>query len=266
MSRLLGGTSHGARLVRSGLRGLWEGGRDLLFPLTCAACDARLAAHQQTFCARCAASLWPIDPRDCCRRCAAPKTTTNLGVRPCVHCRLLPPDLARIFAPLRYGGALRDAILRLKWSGRDDLAAGLAAWLLQSTAFSQPDWDGLVPVPLHPRRLAQRGYNQAALLGVALHNELARRSQPVPALLFGCLLRRTDSPPQKTSTVAERFAATRDAFACHAGQPGLLVGKRLLLIDDVVTTGATAAACAKLLRSAGAAEVSVLALARAGDD
>lgn len=120
--------------------------------------------------------------------------------------------------------------------------------------------DVVIPVPLHPARLAARGYNQAALLGAAVAGELA-----VP-LVARALSRTRATPPQARLDRAARLGNVAGAFRVR--MPARVRGRRVLLIDDVSTTGATLAACAAALREAGAAEVTALVVARTehGDD
>lgn len=179
----------------------------------------------------------------------------------CGDCALLSSHLRRIHAPFEYGGALAEALLRLKWRGRDDLARPLGKLLGPSLRrlWRREGFDLVVPVPLHPRRLRQRGFNQATLLAAAGLKAAAlggnRRLSPT-------LLRRVRSdPPARSMRREARFLRTHAAFSVAA--PRQVAGRRVLLIDDVVTTGATVSACATALHAAGALHVEALALLRA---
>jgi ComF family protein len=145
----------------------------------------------------------------------------------------------------------------LKYSGRRRAARRLAALLLEDDAVRRlvATSDVLVPVPLHPRRLRQRGFNQSALLAAALGHTLAR---PVCA---DALVRRRETAPQAGLTAAERRRNVRDAFALR--RRARTAGRVVTLIDDVTTTGATALACARALANGGASEVRLLTVARA---
>jgi len=170
--------------------------------------------------------------------------------------------LARIHAPYEYGGALAEALVCFKWRGRDDLARPLGQLLAPTLAAYAKDLTPaalVVPVPLHPRRLRQRGYNQAVLLGRAAV-EAAGLGGQLP-LLPSALRRVHIDPPSRGIGPQERFGRTQGAFAVH--RPALVAGKQVLLIDDVVTTGATVLACATALVAAGAERVEALALLRA---
>jgi ComF family protein len=154
---------------------------------------------------------------------------------------------------------MREAIHALKYGGRPVVATPLGRLLADLAPGVVPappaEWaEGLVPVPLHRARLAERGFNQAELLAAPC---AARWRLPV----FGRVLVRTrPTPPQTDLDAAARRANVRNAFAVP--RPAEVRGRRLLLVDDVLTTGATADAAAQALRAAGAAAVGVLTLAR----
>jgi ComF family protein len=163
------------------------------------------------------------------------------------------PAFDSVAAPLLYGGELATAIRRLKFADRAELAPRLA--LLVRPLMAQRPGALIVPVPLSPRRLRQRGYDQAALL--------ARAARPARGRVLQGLLRRVrDTPPVAHLPLAERARAVRGAFAVRPAGLGRLEGRDLVLFDDVVTTGATADACARALKQAGARRVDVIALAR----
>lgn len=240
---------------------------DLLWPRRCAGCDAGLllpGAADPLFCPDCRLTVSPIDPRSSCPRCAAPVVIfepSSLRAPACLDCRRLPALLGRLSAPYEYGGALADALLRLKWRGRDDLAAPLGALLAPALLGRAGRCDVVVPVPLHRRRLRQRGYNQAALLARAALRTAGLRG--VLPLRPGLLLRTRADPPARGLGPEGRFLRTVGAFAVPPRARLAVMGQRVLLVDDVVTTGATALGCATALRSAGARSVEVLALLRA---
>jgi ComF family protein len=151
---------------------------------------------------------------------------------------------------------LRVAIHELKFSGRRRAAARLAELLLETEAarLLVATSDVLVPVPLHPRRLRERGFNQAALVA----QELGRRSDR--SCCPDALVRRLDTAPQAGLSAAARRRNVREAFAVR--RKASVAGKTVTLVDDVVTTGATALACGRQLVAAGAREVRLLSLAR----
>jgi ComF family protein len=223
------------------------GALDLLFPPRCAACDE---PGESPFCAVCAETLIPLPAG--CPLCGAPQDESLLPAlkpRRCPHCRAQPPAFAFASAPYLHGGALADAIHRLKYEHREDLGAALGVLFEACIA---PKSDVLVPIPLHPHRLRQRGYDQAVLLA----GGAAKRF----GLPFVRLLRRVRETGQQVGRDrTSRARGVRGAFAAA----GPVRGARICLIDDVLTTGATASAAAGALLEAGAARVEVRTLARA---
>lgn len=161
-----------------------------------------------------------------------------------------------IWAVHAYGGPLLRALGRLKFHGQPAWAGPLGA-VLSTSPVLRHGWDALVPVPLHPARLRGRGYNQAALLGRFARGWLP---SPRPPLRPRWLARLRATAPQHRLPAAERHDNLQGAFAVP--RPALVRGKRVLLVDDVTTTGATLAAARQALVAAGAAEVGALALLR----
>jgi ComF family protein len=161
---------------------------------------------------------------------------------------------AATFAP-----PLSEAIRAFKYRDRPDLAPPLADLLLhQLGRIALPAPEVLVPVPLHPRRLAERGYNQAALLARRLARRWGGRAIPM------ALARRRFTAQLAGQPRDFRVAQVENAFVVR--RPDLVQGRCTVLVDDVLTTGATAAACVRALRAAGAKAWTVVAIARAGRD
>jgi ComF family protein len=178
----------------------------------------------------------------------------------CGGCRRAPFPFNRAFAALAYGGALTQALLRFKHGGHRHLARPLAIHLAPVLDAAAGQGAELVcPVPLHPRRLRQRGYNQVLELLRAANGELPGGLR-IPVLL-DALARTVDTPTLGHQSPAMRSQIVARAFAVsHAPA---VVGKRILVVDDVMTTGSTLAECARTLVAAGASHVMVAALARA---
>jgi len=217
---------------------------DLIFPPRCPGCG-RLG---ELFCDACRSQVEPITG-PVCPRCGRPTERAEL----CNSCRQSASHLDRIVSAVVFAGPIRAAIHELKYNNGRALAAPLAAYLVDAWQGADMTADCIVPVPLHARRQAERGYNQSALLARALS-----RSVGVP-LDEKLVIRHKATQQQALLNAAQRRENVRDAFACR----GPANGRQIVLVDDVCTTGSTLEACAAALRAAGAAHVSALTLARA---
>ena len=226
----------------------------VVFPSGCPACG-RLLAHpgRGPLCEPCWAGL-PRHRSVVCG-CGLPLPP---GLGACGRCRRGRQPFASGASLGPYEGTLRVVVHQLKYAGRRRAAARLAEALLEDPAVRAlvATSDVLVPVPLHPRRLRERGFNQSALLA----EEIARRTGR--AVCPDALVRRVDTVPQAGLSAAARRRNVRDAFAVR--RRASVAGKTVTLVDDVVTTGATARACARRLAEAGAGEVRLLTIARVG--
>ena len=248
---------------------LWR----VAYPEQCISCGAVLGLGRRHFCEACAGKL-PWIGAHCCARCGsqvAPHSVTKGG---CAACRGRRFAFARAVAPFRYEGTIRDLILAFKLGGRPSLVYVLGDLLCDHLAeggVSQTA-DLVVPVPLHWRRRARRGYNQARLLALEIG---ARFGLPVASRV---LRRGRDTRTQTALSGLGRQANVREAFVARVASvdQGLvgrlwarargavdLLGRRVLLVDDVMTTGSTVHECARVLKEAGAAAVVVAAVARA---
>ena len=218
---------------------------NLLFPQWCVGCGKK----GDFICHSCRRSLPRIMP-PLCPRCGKPQSSGIL----CSSCVSWQAEIDGIRSPFRFDGVMRQAIHQLKYRNLRTLAAPLARLLNDYLNTSPVPGEVLVPVPLHRKRLRERGYNQSSLLA----RELGKlTSLPV---VDNCLIRQRHAPPQtRTSTVDERQSNVADAFACGDQR---LRDKQVLLIDDVSTSGATLDACAAALKVAGATSVWGLVLAR----
>jgi ComF family protein len=209
----------------------------------CDACTSRIRWIREPWCPQCGLPL-ASPPNHPCDRCA-----TDL------------PAFARLRAVARYRpkdeerDPLGLALRALKYSGRRALAPSLSMLLAERFPFERGSHDVVAPVPLHVDRLRARGFNQALLLARGPARRFGLRLDPA------LLTRVRDTPPQVGLTEAERRSNVRRAFALRPGRS--VKGLRVLLVDDVCTSTATARACAAVLRGQGAASVDVLVAARA---
>lgn len=174
----------------------------------------------------------------------------------CAPCLDDPPPFARARAALRYDDASREIILAFKHGDRTESVRTFTPWMARSGADLLREADALLPVPLHRWRLLRRRYNQAGLMAAALSRLCGKPSLP------DTLVRTKHTPPQGHKTPGERAENIRNAFRVPARRIEKIVGKRLVLIDDVYTSGATVRACTQTLLGAGAARVEILTLAR----
>ena len=217
-------------------------GRSLL-PQACVLCGA--ASGTKLICTECNEGL-PRLARSGCAVCAVPLASGKV----CGACLDSPPRYARVTAPFTYRFPVNALIHAYKYGSRLALAQPLGEMLAQAVA---RDVDAIVPMPLAPRRLAQRGFNQA----LELARVVARRTG-IPLLPHACR-KVVDTPSQAALPWAERAKNVRRAFVCDAD----LRGRRIAVIDDVLTTGATLNELARVMRRAGAREVRGWVVARA---
>lgn len=229
-------------------------GVDLILPPRCLACGA-LVSEPATLCAACFGQLTFVTS-PVCRCCGLPFPLAEAAppAGRCDHCAAAPPVFDAARAALVYDEASAPLILRFKHADRLDATPAFAAWMGRAGADLLTPDSLLVPVPLHPRRLFARRYNQAAILAAAI----ARKTGLARDLR--ALVRVRHTPIQGHRGPQARRDNVRGAFA--VARPDPLRDRSVVVIDDVLTTGATAEACALALRAAGAARVSILTLAR----
>lgn len=233
---------------RPGWTALVEGLVDFIYPRTCALCGEAGQAGID-LCEDCRSLLPWLETA--CARCALP-LSGNLSA--CGRCLRHPPEFEAAVAAFRYERPIDHLVTRLKYSACLAHAHLLAAVYPQRLLGTVAGCDVLAPVPLHPARIRERGFNQAQLLA----GYLARRVR-VPVMPTA-LRRVRHTPSQAGLDAAHRIANMRHAFAASPAVAGMHVG----LIDDVVTTGSTVRSAAAALKTAGSVRVTVIAVARAG--
>lgn len=230
---------------------------DLLYPALCPVCDATLGlGRRDPLCRVCWTGIERLGP-PCCGRCGLPLPSfapTVMAIPAVCHaCAAVAPAFDYARAAGVYAGTLRDALHAFKFGGKRTLARPLADLMLeQCGGLLGPHVDALVAVPLTDERERDRGFNQAALL--AAHLAAASGLPLRPRWLSRC----RGTRPQTELTAGERRANVARAFAASPR----VAGTHVVLVDDILTTGATAAECARTLRAEGARAVGVLAVAR----
>ncbi len=228
---------------------------DYALPPRCPGCGFIVEADD-AFCLDCWSGMHFLG-QPCCARCGLPFDHDMGNGALCGACIASPPPFDSARAVLAYGDVARKVALRLKYGRRIGLARLIAGQMMRRL----PDLEApavIVPVPLHRRRLWWRGFNQSALIG----DQLGRLAG-VPVDRHG-LLRHRPTSPLRGMSPAQRAKVVQGAFALAQGH-GFL-GRSVLLIDDVHTSGATAAACARVLKRGGASSVHLLCWARALPD
>ena len=237
----------GGGALRAGLGGLV----DLLFPRLCPVCRNAPLAESQPFCPGCTERIEPLPPGRC-SRCALPFVAVAGSTHLCADCLRHEPPFGRVHAAGLYAGSLKQALQLFKYSGAIELDRTLARLLCAMLPPLSGD-EILLPVPLHPQRLRHRGYNQSLLLARAMACIL---QIPLERTL---LERVVATPSQQGLDARQRMSNLHGAFRCRRR----LQGERMLLVDDVMTTGATLAACSYALLDAGAGSVDGAVVGRA---
>jgi len=225
---------------------------NLLFPPLCIGC--RGTVGEAGFCATCWSAIGFLDGPGC-SCCGLPFQVALEDGMLCAACLAKPPAYDKARAILAYDDKSRGAILALKHADRLDLVPGFSRWLNRTGKTLLEDSDLIVPVPLHRFRLWRRRYNQSAELARRLAGDWKRAFEPQ------ALVRSRPTASQGAMSGAK--ARRRNVMgAFKVPDPRKVAGRRVLLLDDVLTTGATVEACARALKRAGAAKVYVLVLAR----
>lgn len=207
---------------------------------------------QARLCGDCLARFGAPRPR--CTRCAIDLP----GATPlCGDCLRRPPPFEHALAAVDYTPPWPELVARFKFHAALDLAPAFAGLIAQAAQRAAPPWpDLLLPAPLAPARLRERGYNQSWELARRVGTALGLRTEPA------LLLRVRDTAHQLELPLAQRAANVRDAFAVEPRRRAELAGRRVAVVDDVLTTGETAAAMARALLQSGAAQVQAWVLAR----
>jgi ComF family protein len=190
-----------------------------------------------------------------CSRCAEPYVRHAPGEFLCSNCTGRRWALTRVRAAYRAVGTVREVVLRFKYQREYFLRPWLGRWMRDGFQryYAEERWDALIPVPIHPERRKERGFNQSSEIAGWLGSKVGVKVEEG-------LVRVKATPPQARLRRAERLRNLRGALALAPGFDPQ--GRRLLLCDDVFTTGATADACARVLKQAGAEEVAALTVAR----
>ena len=237
----------------AGLATLYQTVVNLCYPPFCVSC--RIALESGWLCPACAQGAARIGS-PFCRVCSRPYAGQISGEFCCPDCEMNPPAFECVITAFLATGVVRDLIHRFKYSGEFYLRNVLVDWLeeaLEDPRLYNEPVDALVPVPLHPARIRERGYDQVQ----ALANLLGRRSGHS---VWCCLRRSRYTESQTRFSRVERLRNLHNAFDLRKGSG--VVGKNLLLVDDVLTTGSTLDECARVLRQHGAKSVRAVTVAR----
>jgi ComF family protein len=229
---------------------------DALLPPRCPACRSPVSAHA-TLCVRCWNRLTFLAGAGCPVCGDTFQHASPPGTR-CAACLRSPPPYTAARAALRYDDASRDLVLGFKHGDRTELAVPFGRWMAMAGRAILATGEMLVPVPLHRARLLRRRYNQAALLAA----EIARTSGVRLPVHAAVLVRRRPDRSQSGLGRSARRRNVAGAFSVRDSHRPQVAGRHIVLVDDVQTTGATVAACARALLDGGAASVAVLTLAR----
>ncbi len=225
---------------------------DAVMPPQCLSCREPVDTHGQ-ICGTCWAEIdFIADPR--CAACGRPFEYDLGSAALCGACIAEQPAYGRARSVMCYGERSRGLVIGFKHGDRTERAKTFGDWMARVGEEILSGADALVPVPLHRMRLLSRRFNQAAMLALAMGRRAGVSVQP------RLLVRTRSTPSQGGLSARERRANVRGAFAVRPGQEPRVRGRRLVLVDDVMTTGATVSACAQVLLKAGAATVDVLTL------
>lgn len=236
------------------LYGVAQQALDLILPPRCFSCGVSVATQGQ-LCATCWNGLnFITDPQ--CECCGLPFEYEHLEGLRCGSCQSRPPAYEQARAAFHYDDGSRSLILSFKHGDRTATAKALAQWMNRAVAPIIEDDMLIVPVPLHRWRLLKRRYNQSALLAQQIARDFECAYEPL------LLYRKKATASQGGLSASARRANVKQAFALYEKAKDRLMGRSVLLVDDVLTTGATVEACADILKKAGARHVKVVTAAR----
>jgi ComF family protein len=246
-------------LTDSHFRRILDGLLNLIYPDACLICAQTVSRRRECgVCGKCWGNLLAlkINPPQC-PSCGLPLPNFNEDSEHlCLNCSQQLPAYSGARSFGYYSAELRNVIQALKFQGRENLVDLLAPLLARVffDSWDRTDFDSIAAIPLHPQRRRERGFNQSELLARSLSN--------LVAIPYASVLHRVrPTQPQVDLTDRQRWENVRNAFRCK--KPAEISGRRVLLIDDVMTTGATAASAAQTLLDSGVRHVSVLTVARA---
>ena len=229
---------------------------DMLFPRSCEGCGVSLAEEPGSLCWNCQTEVRTVQ-LPYCERCGDPVAGAVSGPFECAGCHRMQPAFEWARSAVRYDGVAQACLRRFKYNGGVWLLDTLVDWLWALWQTCPPtvrEADFITAVPLYPRRERERGYNQAVLLAA----KLAKRTG-IP-FRGSIMYRNRPTATQTRLTAAQRLHNVKGVFSVP--RPRRVRGARVVLVDDVMTTGATVNECARTLQSAGAASVMVMTIAR----
>ena len=243
------GREGGSIVAVTWLSGLINGFIDLIYPPTCAMCGGSSSSE---ICSKCWGNLIPISER-VCSKCGNP----IISGEPCPFCLAMEFHFDKAISFYAYAEPLRDALLSFKYHAAErkgKALAGLFAEGYEDSPVARMKFDIIVPVPLTSKKMHHRSYNQSEILAFGISDVSG-----IPVVPYA-LLKVKDNPSQTGFDLGERIENVFDSF--KVADPLLVKGKKILLVDDIITTGATVSECARALKAAGAGRVIAISLAR----
>lgn len=226
---------------------------NLVFPPRCLSCLATVDTSG-VVCHKCWSKMEFI-AKPCCARCSNP-FPYNIDEELCYYCKDDPPSFSNAFAVVKYDDFSDKLIYSLKYYDRTDLASTLSAMMISKIAELAHSIDIITCVPIHKNKLKKRGYNQAALLAKHVANAIGKPFNP------SILIKTKDTISQSGLSKEERKENVKHSFGINAKHSKKVFRKNVLIIDDVITTGATLNECCKKLKRAGAKKLVVLTFAK----